>query len=79
MGNTLHLMILFLLFCFVVLLWHQLFRISTEESMVLTSGFLMLTVFGAGILKNVSLIYPIIGISGIAGVVTFILDISIKK
>lgn len=79
MGNTLQLMILFSIFFGVVLLWHQLFKISTEESMVLTSSFLMLTVLGSGILKSVFWIYPVMGLCGVAGIITFIFNISIKK
>lgn len=77
MSNLMNLTVVFLLFIFTVLLWHQFFRIPSEESMVLSAVSVILIVFFTGMLGNAFYSYYVIGGMAAAGVITFFLDISI--
>lgn len=79
MSNIVSLLIIFLMLMFVSLFWHQLFRVSPEESLVLTGVFVMLTVFCGGLFRHASIVFVIMAILAIAAVLCFIGNFSFVK
>lgn len=77
MSNLMNLIAVFGLFIFVTLLWHQLFRIPSEESMVLSAVSIILIVFFTGMAGNAFYSYYAIGAMAVAGMIAFFLDISV--
>lgn len=78
MSSFLDLLTVFMIFLLVSLLWHQVFRTTSEESMVFTAMFMMVGVFLFGMAGNAKNIYYLLVPMCFLGVGAFLLNLSIK-
>lgn len=79
MSNIVNLLLVFIIFMSITLLWHQLFRMTSEESMCFSAVFIMVGVFLTGIMGNVKYIYSILNFLSVFGIVCFLFNLSFVK
>lgn len=79
MSNLANLLIVFIILIAVTMLWHQLFGVTPEESLVLTGVFIMLTVFGCGFFGYASIVFIIMSVLAVTAIICFTFDFSFQK
>lgn len=79
MSNTENLFIIFLIVILLALLFYQLLCLSSEESLVLSAVFIMLSTFASGLLGNVRYVYYLVIPMAVLGMVSFLLNISFER
>lgn len=78
MSSFLDLLTVFMIVLLLALLWHQLFRISSEESMAFSAIFIMTGVFLCGVAGNAKMIYYLLVPMCFAGLIAFLFNISVR-
>lgn len=68
MSNTINLCIVFLIYIFLAFFCYQVFKVTSEESLVMAATFVMLGVFGAGLVGNLKCVYYVAVIIDVLGV-----------
>lgn len=79
MVNLLILTVIFIMFVLVALFWHQVCRMTSEESLCMSAVLVMLSVFFAAMAGHVRCAYYVLGFVAAVGLLAFIFDVSAVK
>lgn len=79
MENLFFLGVIILLYLCMSLVWHQLFRFSSEESIVISACFIMIVGFFLGLAGIADMLYPLVLVLACIGLLSFICDFSFVK
>lgn len=76
MVNLLMLTVIFIMFVLVALFWHQVCRMTSEESLCMSAVLVMLSVFFAGMAGHARCAYYVLGFVAAVGLLAFLFDVS---